>query len=373
MLNLAKSEELVIHSFEDLQEHVAEEQKTTFRLPFGDLVSNGGCFFEDQFFGDSSFQMSINERAMNAFAQSLKTPVKTLNRIERVGLASDVLNDAIHAKQNHDTVNNMDLIVDGKSQKIIGCVTGSYVEYSNQRFLDDLSKYDFESYQFQSALVVNTRMVVKFLSTVEAGVIDGKGGRGIDETRLGLACRNSMVGDSAVRPEFFMERKICENGLFCKVGGSEVSRVNHSGKSSFQSRLHTQINGTLKSANQARELVETLGAIPFDAPKLLSINAPVFEILPEQKEERKQLNEFKKGKLSSNAIIQKIKAIPFEYGGETTKAVFESSFRDTANMWDFCNVFTEKAKEFSPVARMEVETATGDLAAFVMKHKKHFS
>ena len=64
--------------------------------------------------------------------------------------------------------------------------------------------------------------------------------------------------------------------------------------------------------------------------------------------------------------------IPDVFGGEFSKQVFDSEWRDNASMFDFINIFTEYAKELNPAKKIEAEEKAGILADWISKNKRKF-
>ena len=215
----------------------------------------------------------------------------------------------------------------------------------------------------------------------KVGIVKGRGGLGVDETELGFQLKNSMVGDSSVNINFFLHRKICANGLVSPAGSS-VNRVFHSGKEeNFSKRLENAFGEITRRIGQAGKMVEDLGDLEFN-PELLARTGRsemIFDILQGSKGHIVDTygipNTPRDGNKKENSLLREaeiIKRIPDVFGGDLSGKVFRTSWRDNATMFDFINVFTEKAKDLSPAKKIETEEKAGILADWIAKNKRKF-
>ena len=131
-------------------------------------------------------------------------------------------------------------------------------------------------------------------------------------------------------------------------------------------------------------MLTTLGAMPFEPERLVSnreINQQLFEVLPATKRticdsENLQLiyptnataDEKRKLRIEHDATIAAL--IPEHFGGEHSRRVLQSNYRDSATVFDLINVFTEYAKDTSPSQRLEIEERAGKLAKYISDNKK---
>ena len=65
-----------------------------------------------------------------------------------------------------------------------------------------------------------------------------------------------------------------------------------------------------------------------------------------------------------------IALIPKYLGGELSKKVFESRFRDSATLFDFINVFTEYAKSQPLAEKLAIEEKSGALASYIANNSR---
>jgi hypothetical protein len=389
-------EPIVEKSFGELEEVMAwaeNEQKHMVRVPIRGVLKHGGQFLDDEYFGDEHTALRFNQSGIRSLCSMLGIRLDTLELLERQNLATDVLNDLLAQQSIQDKLNTREFIIDESNATILGIVAHSYVGYSNFQLLKDMrnlmqptskqvSSFPQDGdFIFKGAYSVNTQMSLRFTMKKKVGVVKGRGGVGTDETELGFQLKNSMVGDSSVNINFFLHRKICANGLVSPAG-SAVNRVFHSGKEeNFSKRLEKAFGEITRRVGQARKMIEDLGSLEFD-PELLARTGRsemIFDILQGSKGHIVDTygipNTPRDGNKMENSIFREaeiIKRIPDAFGGELSGKVFRTSWRDNATMFDFINVFTEKAKELTPAKKIETEEKAGILADWIAKNKRKF-
>ena len=86
-----------------------------------------------------------------------------------------------------------------------------------------------------------------------------------------------------------------------------------------------------------------------------------------------ELKQFDKKDREHQRNMKLIAEIPNLIGGVHSDKVFKSRYRDNASMFDFINVFTEEAKKYEPIQRIQIEKSTGEFADFIAKNKKSFA
>jgi hypothetical protein len=238
--------------------------------------------------------------------------------------------------------------------------------------------------EFHEAYGVNTQLTLRFTSKSCHGTIQGRGGQGQDQSKLGLELRNTMVGNSSVRINYFVHRLICANGLMVPAAEA-VNRVFHSGrKETFDQRLERCFREVLRNIEKIQDLLNTLGALDFD-PVVLSrtraLSDSVFAVIPGSKQvmsDRENLflrypqdaSAEERDRLRREHDAQMIGLIPKHFGGELSNKVFASHFRDNASLFDFINVFTEYAKSKAPAEKLEIEERTGALAKYIANNSR---
>ena len=142
------------------------------------------------------------------------------------GLATDLLNDLLGRYEIEDNLRGHQFVVDHNTNNVLGIVTETYRTYTNRQFLRDMqgfvenSRLGNADVRFRTAYVVNTRLRLRVLSKLKHGRVTGVGGESQDESVVGFQVANSMVGDTAVSVQFFIERLLCANGLVAPVSHS---------------------------------------------------------------------------------------------------------------------------------------------------------
>lgn len=387
---------VVEKKFKDLDEvtsWVENEHKNIVRVPIRGFLKHGGQFLYDECFGDEHTAFQFNQSGIRSLCSILGIRLDTLELLERQNLATDVLNDLLAQQSIQDKLADRELIIDESENTILGIVSQSYVGYSNFKLLQDVQKLLFPpgkqtplfpqdgDFMFNGAYSVNTQMSLRITMKKKMGVVKGLGGEGDDETELGFQLKNSMVGDSSVNINFFLHRKICANGLVAPAG-SVVNRVFHSGKeANFSKRLENAFGEITRRIGQAGKMIEDLGKLEFN-PELLAKagrSEMIFDILQNSKSQILDKydipNTPRNGNKKENRILREtkiIERIPDAFGGKHSSGVFKSCWRNKATMFDFINVFTEKAKELNPAQKIEAEEKTGVLADWIAKNKRKF-
>jgi hypothetical protein len=284
-----------------------------------------------------------------------------------------------------------EFVIDERSNTVVGLVSKTYITYSNEDFISDIENRTSQlahenGFVFQEACGINTDLTIRYVSTHEHGTIQGWGGRGVDESRVGLEFLNSMVGTSSVGINYYLRRLICANGMMVKAASS-VNRVNHSGrKDSFQDRLDRSFGEVVRNIGQLKQMLETLGAMPFDATTLAqdeTLSEQVFGVIGGSKQElcAQERTYLRYPNDASKAEREKMRRehdgyliglIPRHFAGVDSGKVFNSPFRDKATIFDFVNVFTEYAKTQRPARKLEIEERAGALAAYIAGNARKF-
>jgi hypothetical protein len=142
-----------------------------------------------------------------------------LNKLDKSGLASNILNDRINSTVLKEKIGNAEFVFDEPSQTILVIVSRSYVGYSNLDFINDicnsLSAGGQQSlltslceYEFKKSYSINTHLHIRFQNRNEQGIVSGKGGSAKDVSLLGLQVPNSMSGGQALKMAYFVEQMI---------------------------------------------------------------------------------------------------------------------------------------------------------------------
>lgn len=373
------------NSLGDLKAFIKKTDSNIEKLPIDKLLKDQATFFDDARFGSEDRNFGFTEYSFKAICQHFAVPGGLIEGITKEGLASALLNDFINNNKGRQDVSNTHLIVDNAQQKILGIVTGSYVYYSNHEFIEMVEEFlggwdaKENNTQLESAHYCNTRLYVRLITNIEAGVITGKGGKKKDVTKIGLHLTNSMVGDLPVRIAYFLFRLLCANGLVAKITES-VAMVKHSGyRESFDIRFSERVTALLQEAKQVTKFLNTLAKLPFDPSSLVKagFSGAILDILPEMRSTLRRevvldgesdIVDLKKRKVWRETKY--IEAIPHVYGREHSLRVFNSNWRDNASMFDFINILTEYAKELPLLSKIEAEERVGEFAEYILKNQK---
>lgn len=384
--------EIALCGIAELRDWVHATQTHLRRIPIAGVIENGARFLEDEYLGDSETMLRFNEHGIRAFCQRIGFRFDQLAMLESPLLASEVINDLVQQSAIKTKLEDDEFVLDQSSNTILGIVSRTYVSYTNQQFLEDITEFlsqvgKEDAYQFHAAYGINTELTVRYCSEKRHGIIKGPLGEGEDRSRIGIEFKNSMVGTSSVRLNYFLYRLICTNGMMVPAG-TAINRVFHSGKhDSFKARLTTCFWEVYRKLDDLQGMLAALGALTFD-PKMLASNdaacARIFEVIPASKQtilEKEgfslrypaECTESDKNALRRQHDAKVIDLIPKHFGGETSKRVFGSAMRGgKATVFDFVNVFTEFAKMCSPSQRLEIEERAGTLAKYIADNAKKF-
>lgn len=384
-------EEKKFDKLSDVKDWISDTDASLVRVPVNGVLEMGGEFVDDEYLGDGETMFRFNDHAMRALCSSIGFRYDQISKLEAPNLATNVLNDLLQQKDIQDRTRDMQFVLDERSMTIIGLVTATYVSYRNTEFLEEIERFlkavsDDEPTDFQEAYVVNTELSVRFCSTKRHGVIKGIGGRSDDASKIGMEFRNSMVGTSSIRVSYFLHRLACANGMMVPAGKS-VNRIHHSGsEDSFQNRLQHRFGELLRKLGSLVEMLETLGTMPFQPRELVSnkeINKLIFEVIPSTRSTicegenltlkiPKDATQEEKRKLTLEHEGKIARGIPKYFAKEDSKRIFDSSYRDSATVFDLINVFTEYAKYESVSSRLQIEERAGALAKYIADNKKKF-
>lgn len=363
------------------------------RAPIRNWIEKGARFFDDEYFGHKDRILRFNQNGMRVLLQKLGLRFDSLQRVERPGLISDLLNDLTSQKDVMERFLDHDFVVNAQSHTVLGAVSRSYVFYSNQDFIQDIQdllsggqtalfpKDSLGRFRYVSGFSVNTQLFLRFRLRVESGRVTGPGGEGEDVSEIGIQFKNSMVGDAAVSLQYFVNRLLCANGLIVPAAKSH-SRVFHSGKrQNFISRLEKSFGEVERKIGGTTTAVRNLMAMDFDPESLAraKLTPKVFDIISGSKTKIMQEQRIpKRRKTRMNRAEQTeyeasiIALIPKTFAGKYASRVFDSPHRENATMFDFINIFTEYAQTQPIHIRLEMEERAGVLADLIVKNKRKF-
>ena len=377
-----ETNETEFHRFDNYNDLLTftENEKDRFSiLPIRNFIDNQSCFFDDKYYGTTKEYVEFNEDGFAQMCRRFQLPKAFLSNLSEDNLASKTLNNAFKSKPYIQKLNSHCFVVDTSKSPyhVVGVVSDSYVGYSNQTFIEELQNAlsDLEEgYRFQEAYWNNTRLHLRTLSNkIRAGNITGSGGKGKDISEIGVEFQNSMIGDRTLSVSYFIFRLICANGLIVPTGGNE-GRVFHRGKpETFADRIERNVIPVLNTLKDVAKHIDELMGIPFDPEKLVESGGAkhvynVIGLYRSEREERDALRGMKVREFDMKIITR----YPNRLGGEISKRVFSSGYRDNQSMFDFINVFTEFAKEQPPRKRLEIEEKAGKLTNWILENKKKF-
>ena len=394
---LEYTQQVTFDCIDGMMTHLEGEKQNTSRITIGGLLSEGAYFQNDQSFGKNDYAFKFNSPGMDDLCRMLNLYPPMLEQLEKPGLASEILNDRIHSKKLREKLNKTQFVFDESSKTVLGLVGESYVGYSNLDLLDDVCFClsgdkqkswipNFGAFEFLTSYSVNTHLNLRLKNESKKGIVKGRGGEGDDVSVFGLQISNSMAGGKALHMAYFVKRMLCANGLVLPVSGSEARLIHAGRRENFNKRLAEKMADVVGSLGTAIKTIEQLGEVVF-SPEKLAGKADVkklFSIVPGKNLEKlghDNLNEndlhwlkqFDKENREHQLNMMLIAKIPYLIGGEHSDKVFRSSYRDTATMFDFINVFTEEAKNHGPSERLQIEKNTGEFADFIAKNKKKFA
>ena len=381
-------------SLKDVDHWLSNSEDRVEREPIREWIEKGARFFDDEYFGDEERFLRFNQNGIRVLLQKLGLRFDTLQRVERPGLISDLLNDLMVQKEMMDRFEDQDFVVNTRTHTVLGAVSGSYVFYSNQDFIQDIQdllgggqmafipKDALGRFRYVSGFSVNTQLFLRFILRVESGRVTGRGGEGEDVTEIGIQFKNSLVGDAAVSIQYFVNRLLCANGLIVPAGASH-SRIFHSGKrKSFMQRLERSFREVERKIGSTATAVKSLMAITFDPESLArtKLTRKVFDVIPGSRSKIMQDHRISKRQKSRMTRPEQIAHeaaiidhIPKTYPGKYASRVFNSPYRTNATMFDFINIFTEYAKDQPIHQRLEIEERAGVLADQIVKNKRKFA
>jgi hypothetical protein len=383
--------ETSIKTLEDVADWISDTQRSLSRIRVEGVLEHGAAFRDDEYLGDGDTVLHFNQPGFQALCQKLGCSQDLLERLETPTLASQVLNDLLAQREVRQELSGEEFVMDERTGTIIGLVSKTYVTYSNQDLLANITSRlkhlpQEQGFVFQEAYGINTALTLRFVSMQKHGTIKGRGGECEDKTKLGLEFVNSMVGNSSVRINYYLYRLICANGMMVPASES-VNRVFHSGrKDSFQQRMDRCFSEVVRNLDQLTEMLQSLGAMHFEPAQLArdrNLTEQIFGVISGSKQELCEKEELflrysqeasaaEREKMRQEHDARLIGLIPNHFGGEHTDRLFKGNFRDGATLFDFVNVFTEHAKKQTPSRKLDIEEKAGALAKFIANNAKKF-
>lgn len=364
--------------WESLNKYIKKEAKKYVLLPIEGFFKNNSKFIDDEYYGNQDYKIKFNEEGFGSFCKLLNIPLEFINKLEEQNLVSNILNDYIKKDYIKKKLNNYQFVLDEDQCTVSGLVSRSYVDYSNNSFINDITQVFpelFLDFELSESYISNTNLYLRLLSPkYKAGIITGRGGNGEDISRIGIQLSNGMTGNKSISASFFIYRLVCSNGLIVKSMDSS-GLVMHSGKrETLQERLGKNIMPVIEKIKNVPNQIKTLGNIQFDVEKFVLAGGAklVYDIIPIEYYEQ-----LKRGKLKGDKKIEfdivKLHNYINSFAMGHSKTVFHSYYRDNQSMFDFVNIFTEYAHTQKPREKVYIEEKSGDLANWILKNKKKFN
>lgn len=375
-IKCSQVENYSFNSLKELKEYTIIEKKNTEFIPIENYLENISLFSEDKYFGFNKDWLVFNEDGFNQFCRKIKIPYEFMQKLNEQELASKVLNDYISNNYIRKELSNNQFVVNKLSNTIIGIVSNTYVDYSNKDFLEDIEKaYPkiFEEYEIGESFIINTKLYLRLLSPkIISGYAKGEHYEGDDISQIGLQLKNSMIGNSSVKIDYFIYRALCSNGLIVQAFNNK-NKILHSGKrESFIKRLEDKINPIMNDMKRLPKLLEDLVSIEYNPYTLAALNAAehiykIIQLSDYEYEKRNRLKNPERIEYDADRISRYIS----DYSGEYSGKVFKSYFRDSYSMFDYINVFTEYAHSngIPNKKKVYIEEKTGELVTWILNNK----
>lgn len=371
-----KVQEGIFNTFKELKESTIIEKANTTFIPIKDFIDKAASFEEDNYFGFKMNWLTFNKDGFEEFCRRFKVPYDFIQKLDETNLVSKILNNHIKSEVIKKDLLNNKFVIDKAKNKIVGVVSNTYIDYSNKEFLEDIEEaYPdiFKDYEITESYIINTKLYLRLLSSkIKSGYAKGDNYEGEDISRIGLQLKNSMIGNSSIKIDYFIYRALCSNGLVVEAF-NEKNKILHSGRrENFIKRLEVRLTPVIKDLPRVSKLLRELVEIEFNPYTLAKLQAGefIYKIIPISSKEHEQRSKLKGEELiewDKNTILKYVN----NYSGELSRKVFLSSFRNNQSMFDFVNIFTEFAHspQNTKKQRIYIEEKTGEFAAWILKNK----
>ncbi|MBT3260139.1 MAG: hypothetical protein HN366_27310 [Deltaproteobacteria bacterium] len=155
-------------SLKDVDIWLSASEDRLERISIGDWIEKGARFFDDEYFGDDNRFLRFNPNGIRALARKLSLRPDTLQRIERPGLVSELLNDLMVQHDMRERFEDQEFVVNARSDTVLGSVSASYVFYSNQDLLSGgqtafFAKDSLGRFRYVDGFSVNTQLFLRFI------------------------------------------------------------------------------------------------------------------------------------------------------------------------------------------------------------------
>jgi hypothetical protein len=162
-------------SLKDVDGWLSGNEDRLERVSIADWIEKGARFFDDEYFGDDDRFLRFNQNGIRALARKLNLRPDTLQRVERPGLVSELLNDLVVQHDVMERFEDQEFVVNARSDTVLGSVSASYVFYSNQDFIQDIqdllsggqtaffAKDSLGRFRYVDGFSVNTQLFLRFI------------------------------------------------------------------------------------------------------------------------------------------------------------------------------------------------------------------
>jgi len=374
--NLYEIEDTSFNSLKELKEYTVIEKANTVFVPIKNYLDNEALFADDEYFGFKKNWLTFNNEGFRQFCRKFGIPHYFLQELQGEDLVSEILNDYINIGYVKKELITNQFVIDKSLNRIMGIVSNTYTDYSNKDFLEDIEKaYStiFEEYEIAESFIINTKLYLRLLSPkIISGYAKGEYYEGNDISQVGLQLKNSMIGNSAVRIDYFIFRAICSNGLVVNTFNNK-NKILHSGKrETFVNRLEKKIRPIMKDIKQLPEILKELVEIEYNPYTLAKLGATdyIYKIIPLSDYEYEKRRRLRKDD-RIDYDHEQISRIPNSCTGKHSKRVFKSCFRNNQSLFDYVNIFTEYAHSNgkSKKQRVYIEEKTGEFVNWILENK----
>jgi hypothetical protein len=102
-------------SLKDVDGWLSGNEDRLERVSITDWIEKGARFFDDEYFGDDDRFLRFNQNGIRALARKLNLRPDTLQRIERPGLVSELLNDLVVQHDMRERFEDQEFVVNARS------------------------------------------------------------------------------------------------------------------------------------------------------------------------------------------------------------------------------------------------------------------
>src|SRR6266567_3091910 len=173
--------EIALDNMSVVRDWIHETQHNLRRIPIAGILGNSGVFHDDEYLGDGDVMWRFNDRGIRSFCQRIGFRFDQLAKLEAPSLASQVINDLLQQSEIRSRLAGDEVVLDERTNTIIGIVSRSYISYTNEQFVADINRLlnglgKADAFRFHEAYGINTELTVRFLSEKRHGTIEGRGG-----------------------------------------------------------------------------------------------------------------------------------------------------------------------------------------------------